>query len=92
MKQKMWRKEENMGRDKEKIRKGMYSPRFEHDNCGRGAVVNIRGRKTHQTVEDALPATVTQRPFRWDQRTPSSVFTARPPMLLRVCTLFARAG
>ena len=43
-----------MGRDKEKIRKGLYSPRFEHDNCGIGAVVNIRGRKTHQTVEDAL--------------------------------------
>ena len=34
--------------------KGMYSPRFEHDNCGIGAVVNIKGKKTHQTVENAL--------------------------------------
>ena len=33
---------------------GMYDPSFEHDNCGIGAVVNIKGVKTHQTVEDAL--------------------------------------
>ena len=33
---------------------GMYDPEFEHDNCGIGAVVNIRGIKTHKTVEDAL--------------------------------------
>ncbi|MCD8218475.1 MAG: glutamate synthase subunit alpha, partial [Clostridiales bacterium] len=33
---------------------GMYDPRFEHDNCGIGAVVNIKGIKTHQTVENAL--------------------------------------
>ena len=33
---------------------GLYDPRFEHDNCGIGAVVDIRGRKTHQTIEDAL--------------------------------------
>ncbi|MDE7156838.1 MAG: glutamate synthase large subunit [Lachnospiraceae bacterium] len=33
---------------------GMYSPRFEHDNCGIGAVVNIKGKKTHETVENAL--------------------------------------
>lgn len=25
---------------------GMYDPRFEHDNCGIGAVVNIKGVKT----------------------------------------------
>ena len=33
---------------------GLYDPRFEHDACGIGAVVDIRGRKTHQTVSDAL--------------------------------------
>ena len=33
---------------------GMYDPRFEHDNCGIGAVVNIKGIKTHETVENAL--------------------------------------
>ncbi len=34
--------------------KGLYESRFEHDNCGIGAVVNIKGVKTHKTVEDAL--------------------------------------
>ena len=33
---------------------GLYRPEFEHDNCGIGAVVNIKGIKTHQTVENAL--------------------------------------
>ena len=32
----------------------LYSPRFEHDNCGIGAVVNIKGVKSHATVENAL--------------------------------------
>jgi len=32
----------------------LYNPQFEHDNCGIGAVVNIRGIKTHSTVENAL--------------------------------------
>ncbi len=33
---------------------GLYSSEFEHDNCGIGAVVSIKGIKTHQTVSDAL--------------------------------------
>ena len=33
---------------------GLYDPRFEHDACGIGAVVDIHGRKSHQTVSDAL--------------------------------------
>ena len=33
---------------------GLYNPRFEHDNCGIGAVVNIKGVKSHATVENAL--------------------------------------
>lgn len=32
----------------------MYSEAFEHDNCGIGAVVNINGKKTRDTVEKAL--------------------------------------
>ena len=36
------------------IAKGLYDPRYEHDNCGIGAVVNIKGIKTHETVENAL--------------------------------------
>ena len=34
--------------------KGLYDPRFEHDNCGIGAIVNIKGNKTHDTVSGAL--------------------------------------
>ncbi len=33
---------------------GLYDPRFEHDSCGIGAVVNMKGVKTHKTVEQAL--------------------------------------
>ncbi len=32
----------------------LYDPRFEHDACGIGAVVDIQGRQSHQTVDDAL--------------------------------------
>ena len=40
--------------EKDRTAAGMYDPRFEHDNCGIGAVVNIKGIKTHETVENAL--------------------------------------
>ncbi len=33
---------------------GLYDGRFEHDACGIGAVVSLRGVKTHKTVDDAL--------------------------------------
>ena len=33
---------------------GLYRQEFEHDNCGIGAVVSMKGIKTHQTVSDAL--------------------------------------
>ena len=36
------------------VAQGMYNPDFEHDNCGIGAVVNIKGIKSHATVENAL--------------------------------------
>ena len=32
----------------------LYDPRFEHDACGIGAVVSLKGVKTYQTVDDAL--------------------------------------
>ncbi len=32
----------------------LYDKSFEHDNCGIGAVVNIKGLRSHKTVEDAL--------------------------------------
>lgn len=33
---------------------GLYDPKYEHDNCGIGAVVNIKGARSHGTVEQAL--------------------------------------
>lgn len=32
----------------------LHSPDFEHDNCGIGACVNIKGKKSRETVENAL--------------------------------------
>jgi glutamate synthase domain-containing protein 2/glutamate synthase domain-containing protein 1/glutamate synthase domain-containing protein 3 len=36
------------------LKQGLYDPQFEHDSCGLGFVVNIKGKKSHQTVSDAL--------------------------------------
>ena len=33
---------------------GLYSPAFEHDNCGIGAIIDIEGRASHGLVSDAL--------------------------------------
>ena len=38
----------------QQISNGLYDPKFEHDNCGIGAVVNIKGNKDHEAVEGAL--------------------------------------
>jgi glutamate synthase (ferredoxin) len=35
-------------------KQGLYDPQFEHDACGLGFVVNIKGHKSHQLVTDAL--------------------------------------
>ena len=35
-------------------RKTLYSPEFEHDACGIGAVVDIDGKASHSIVDDAL--------------------------------------
>jgi len=35
-------------------RQGLYDPAFEHEACGVGFVVNVKGRKSHQTIQDAL--------------------------------------
>ena len=43
-----------MQRDRTQHTAPLYDPRFEHDACGVGAVVDIQGRKTHRTVDDAL--------------------------------------
>src|SRR5271157_6411064 len=35
-------------------REGLYDPRFEHDSCGVGFVVNVDGRRTHQIVINGI--------------------------------------
>jgi len=35
-------------------KQGLYDPRNEHDSCGIGFVVNIKGRKSHQIVSQSL--------------------------------------
>ena len=34
--------------------KGLYRPEFEHDSCGVGFVVDIKGRKSHKIITNAL--------------------------------------
>src|SRR5258708_18877142 len=38
--------------------KGLYLPQFEHDSCGVGFVVDIKGRKSYKIVDDALKVLV----------------------------------
>lgn len=35
-------------------KQGLYDPSFEHDACGVGFVVNIKGKKSHAIIRDAL--------------------------------------
>ena len=35
-------------------RQGLYEPAFEHDNCGVGFIVNIKGRKSHEIVRNGI--------------------------------------
>ena len=35
-------------------KQGLYSPEFEHENCGAGFICNLNGEKTNQIIHDAL--------------------------------------
>src|SRR5260221_13654560 len=35
-------------------KQGLYDPQFEHEACGVGFVVNIKGRKSHSIIQQAL--------------------------------------
>ncbi|HEV2394381.1 MAG TPA: glutamate synthase large subunit [Verrucomicrobiae bacterium] len=41
-------------RSKAPGRQGLYDPQFEHEACGVGFVVNIKGRKSHGIIQQAL--------------------------------------
>src|SRR6266567_2408201 len=57
---KMKRNSESRARGKKAWRtglpakQGMYDPQFEHEACGVGFVVNIKGRKSHSIIQQAL--------------------------------------
>ena len=35
-------------------KQGLYDPRFEHDACGVGFVVNMKGKKSHEVVQQGI--------------------------------------
>jgi glutamate synthase (ferredoxin) len=35
-------------------KQGLYDPQFEHDSCGVGFVVNLKGRKSHEIISQAI--------------------------------------
>jgi len=58
--QKMTKRKETKGKGGNVVRteppakQGLYDPQFEHDACGVGFVVNIKGRKSHSIIQQAL--------------------------------------
>ena len=48
-------------RSANKKKGGLYDPRFEHDSCGVGFVVDIEGRRTNRIVRQALEVVVNLR-------------------------------
>ena len=36
--------------------RGLYRPQFEHDSCGVGFIVNLKGQRSHRLLEDAITA------------------------------------
>lgn len=39
-----------MRKEMDSQNRGLYRESFEHDNCGIGAIVNIKGKKTHSKI------------------------------------------
>jgi glutamate synthase (ferredoxin) len=35
-------------------KQGLYDPQFEHDSCGVGFIVNVKGRKSHDIIQQGL--------------------------------------
>jgi glutamate synthase domain-containing protein 1 len=42
-------------------KQGLYDPQFEHDSCGVGFVVNVKGRRSHDIIHQALQILVNLR-------------------------------
>jgi glutamate synthase (ferredoxin) len=46
--------DQNMRRNGLPPKQGLYDPQFEHEACGVGFVVNVKGRKSHEIIRQAL--------------------------------------
>jgi glutamate synthase (ferredoxin) len=42
-------------------RQGLYDPQYEHDACGVGFVVHVKGRRSHEIIEQALQILINLR-------------------------------
>src|ERR1700681_2883566 len=54
MRSKVKKKVDRMLRVRAPGKQGLYDPQFEHEACGVGFVVNIKGRKSHAIIQQAL--------------------------------------
>lgn len=45
-----------MGAWKAPTAQGLYHPRFEHDSCGVGFIVHLKGQRSHKLVRDSITA------------------------------------
>ena len=66
---------------------GLYDPAFEHDNCGIGAVVDVKGRKSHATVEQALK--IVENFFSQKQIDISLIYIAKEDFLALIILLIS---
>ena len=41
-------------RNQPPAKQGLYDPQFEHDACGVGFVVNMKGKKSHEVVQQGI--------------------------------------
>jgi glutamate synthase domain-containing protein 1 len=46
-------------------KQGLYDPSNEHENCGIGLIVDMKGRRSHEIVKGALEICVNLRSSRW---------------------------
>ena len=37
-------------------KQGLYDPQHEHESCGVGFIVHLKGQRSHKIVDDALTA------------------------------------
>ena len=80
---------ESMKNETCNLTSNLYSPRFEHDACGIGAVVDTQGRPSHETVDRRLEdrgkagAPGRKGRLRRDRRRRGHSGPDLPPLLLR---------